>query len=350
MVAVSPTPPSPSIPIRVRIGLALFGIVVGALLIEVVLWFVPLRPRGTSFESLSDLRAAMLEPASDASTPDGVKEFSFRELITPHHSDKMLYDLRPNLSGRFQRANLQTNRCGMRDDEFPIEKTPGTYRIALLGDSFAFGWGVKAEESFGKVMERELNRLSAVYDSAVRRFEVLNFGVPGYSTFQEVERFKELAIEFDPDAVLVFWVENDFGLPFFVRDLEQPHKLLPTPRLLEQARRMIGSKWAAEQTRLEQQDPNRALQELANIAADRGIKVYFAPNPKQQWREDRKRLWILSERPDIQVLNMRSAMNRIIEVRGIDKTTLTLSFDPHPSPLKHELMGQLLASYFMEVL
>ena len=36
----------------------------------------------------------------------------------------------------------RTNAQGMRDRSYPIEKTAGTFRIALVGDSIGAGWGV----------------------------------------------------------------------------------------------------------------------------------------------------------------------------------------------------------------
>jgi hypothetical protein len=48
------------------------------------------------------------------------------------------------------RVRYRTNRFGYRDRlDRRAERTPGVARIGLLGDSFAAGWGVEFEETFG---------------------------------------------------------------------------------------------------------------------------------------------------------------------------------------------------------
>jgi hypothetical protein len=36
---------------------------------------------------------------------------------------------------------------------------------------------------------------------------------------KQVSLFEELGLDFNPDAVLLYFVQNDFGMPFFIRDL-----------------------------------------------------------------------------------------------------------------------------------
>jgi hypothetical protein len=52
------------------------------------------------------------------------------------------------------RTHIRINAAGWRADE-PAEAADG--RLWVLGESFAFGWGVEAEESFGAVAARTLN-------------------------------------------------------------------------------------------------------------------------------------------------------------------------------------------------
>ena len=96
------------------------------------------------------------------------------------------------------------NSAGFRDREFPEAKPPNTFRIVVLGDSIIWGHGLLIEDSFAKQLETLLNQNSD------RTFEVLNFGVSGYSTQQEVELYRVRAKRYDPDLVIVGYCLNDY--------------------------------------------------------------------------------------------------------------------------------------------
>src|SRR5690606_10532908 len=125
-------------------------------------------------------------------------EVSLRDIIQPHESDAVMYELKPNTEVVFKRAKVKINSYGSRGPERPIQKPEGTYRVALLGDSFAFGWGVEQGDGFAQVLEDELNK---IYKDSIN-IEVINFGTPGYSTLNEVEHFLINGWKFSPDAVL----------------------------------------------------------------------------------------------------------------------------------------------------
>src|SRR5262245_36014013 len=61
---------------------------------------------------------------------------------------------RPNASGFFRNSEftmeVRINSTGQRDREFPLAKPAGTYRVVVLGDSFTFGHGVAADETYVK--------------------------------------------------------------------------------------------------------------------------------------------------------------------------------------------------------
>jgi lysophospholipase L1-like esterase len=103
---------------------------------------------------------------------------------------------------------LAVNSFGMRDREYPLAKPPGVTRIAVLGDSYTFGNAVPLAKTFVKVLERDLNDAAG---SA--RFEVMNFGVKGYDTSQELATLREVALPLDPDMILVAYFLNDVGDP-----------------------------------------------------------------------------------------------------------------------------------------
>jgi hypothetical protein len=325
-----------------KLGLIAFGLSIGLVGAEIGTRILNAPKAGSEFESLDDLRKAMLKQDK----VDDAGDVSLRSIITPHANDKIIYDLRENLKVRFQGVPVTTSSCGMRNREISVVKPPGVYRIAMLGDSFTFGWGVDQEKIFPQVLEDDLNRASGGHP----RFEVLNFGVPGYATYQEVELFKEKALDFDPDAVLVFFIDNDFQLPFYVKDVYRPGQILCSSSFLRLGMKAIDPKLEDQRMEMLGYDPNTALKELAEITKERGIKVGLTINPKKGWDRLYNKLWTVKQGRDIQFINLYYDMERMISERNINKRDLTLPTDPHPSALKHRLLGDLLAPYFMEAI
>ncbi len=332
-----------------RFFLITFGVGIGLLGIEGALRLIKLRAHGTEFGSLDDVRRSILQGTeANASTSgesiDDIASGNLRAIVNPHPSDRIIFDLKPNLDTIFQRVPVRTNSCGMRGPERPIAKPPDTYRIALLGDSFAFGWGVAQESIFAQRLEDNLNRIAG----GKRRFEVLNFAVPGYSTFQEVARFLEQGLDFQPNAVLVFFVQNDFGFPFYVRDVYRPGSMLAATEFARLTWQAIDPKIEEQRLELSGYDPNSALKELAIESKKHGIDLYFTMNPRSDWEKDFKRLPIVKKRRDIKFINMRPDFERMMEIRKIPERDLTLPQDPHPSALRHAMYGDILTPYFME--
>ncbi len=103
--------------------------------------------------------------------------------------------------------DLLINSKGLRDREFPYEKPRGTTRILILGDSFACGYGVQAEETLAKVLEQLLNG-----DEDERtNWEVLNAGIGSTGTAHQLAFFKTEGYKYQPDyVVLCFCQSNDF--------------------------------------------------------------------------------------------------------------------------------------------
>lgn len=112
---------------------------------------------------------------------------------------------------------INTNAAGFRGNrDYQKEKPSGTVRTLILGDSFAFGWGVLDGETFGAQLENQ-----------VENMEALNLGVAGYGIDQIYLSFSEIGKEYQPDFVFItifpedFWratrafTDVGYGKPFF---------------------------------------------------------------------------------------------------------------------------------------
>ena len=134
------------------------------------------------------------------------------EIVQPSRYPGIVYELKPNVRGRFMGQPLIINTQGLRDYEYTRRKEPGTFRIVGVGDSSLFGWGVPIEDSGLKVLERRLHETSRA-----RKFEVINFAVPGYNTAMEAETFVQRCLEYAPDLVILNFNTNDYEVPDFMR-------------------------------------------------------------------------------------------------------------------------------------
>jgi len=103
------------------------------------------------------------------------------------------------LTGQTVRVRTRGNGrpVGFRDDGFQ-----GGARIAILGDSYVFGYGVDQEETFPA-------RLEARWRGRGIAADVINGGVPGYAGTQERILLEKHVLPLHPVLVLVAVFEND---------------------------------------------------------------------------------------------------------------------------------------------
>ncbi len=129
--------------------------------------------------------------------------------ITPVYvpSDSLGWTLKPSSVQRFRRGFdtiVRSNRLGFRGPEVE-EKPAGVIRYAVLGDSYAFGWGVEEEETYAAQLDTLLNRRAA----GGVRYQVVNGALPGFGTYQRLAALERLA-PYGLDGVIVeFSASND---------------------------------------------------------------------------------------------------------------------------------------------
>ncbi|MEA2173214.1 MAG: hypothetical protein QOD00_806 [Blastocatellia bacterium] len=120
------------------------------------------------------------------------------------------YALRPGMAGWYRKENdvyVRINSDGLRDREHSRTKNADTLRIALLGDSYAEALQVPQEDAFWEVMRRKLESCGAL--TGGRKVEVINFGVSGYGTAQELITLREKVWDYSPDIVMLAVTTNN---------------------------------------------------------------------------------------------------------------------------------------------
>src|SRR5678816_4718224 len=98
---------------------------------------------------------------------------------------------------RYRKENevfVHINSDGLRDLEHTKTKPPDTIRIAVVGDSYAEALQVPLESTFWFLLSKSLNSCSATQ----KHIEVINFGVSGYGTAQELLTLREHVWEYSP--------------------------------------------------------------------------------------------------------------------------------------------------------
>ena len=138
-----------------------------------------------------------------ARVPVGTVQIN-RATVRRSDNTRLGFELRPGGVARAE-VEYRVNDLGLRGPETTIEKPPGVRRIAVLGDSIAFGYWVSDEQGFARQLEALLGGAAP----AGGRVEVLNFGVPGYNLEQEIEALRSKALAFSPDLVVELFCLND---------------------------------------------------------------------------------------------------------------------------------------------
>jgi lysophospholipase L1-like esterase len=91
----------------------------------------------------------------------------------------------------------------LQDYPHSSPKAANTYRIGVLGDSFTFATQIQFDDAFPKKLERMLN-----LNKHARRVEVINYGVPGFSTYHEIETFRRASRQ-EADLIMLEVTLND---------------------------------------------------------------------------------------------------------------------------------------------
>jgi len=172
---------------------------------------------------------------------------------------------------------VSINRWGHHDTEFPREKPAGEFRALMLGDSVTMGFGVTYDETFSAHLERQLRENATGYSS----FEVINTGVHGYSTYQQLRVFEE-SLAFDPDFVAIGFCLNDVTEPFVVSE-QYGGVGLDYHGVSQTSTPLVG--WIANDTGY-----GRLLQRLAqrakSVEAEKRVEIYNVRRIAEPSRSD----------------------------------------------------------------
>jgi lysophospholipase L1-like esterase len=129
-------------------------------------------------------------------------------------------------------VEYKINSLGLRmNREIEPIKPNGLRHILVLGDSFIFGDGITFEDLITEKMKENLN-------AEFGNIEVINAGVGGYNTSDELKQLIRLTPVCQPDLVIVFFFTNDV-----IKESQDPQKASWQQRIKEYLR--VKSKFFA---------------------------------------------------------------------------------------------------------
>lgn len=143
------------------------------------------------------------------------------------------FELRPDSEGTKAGAWVKINSRGLRDDEVPLEKPPGEFRVVTVGGHLTFGLGVPVEQGYVRLLREKLK------SPRIRRVRTINLSMYHYNLSQKLELLRTRGVRYEPDFVIFQVYPDD------IRDL--PQALLPLPRAKNFVRshsRLV--RWSAE--------------------------------------------------------------------------------------------------------
>lgn len=186
------------------------------------------------------------------------------------------------------RVMVKFNSYGFRDYEYAFKKPEETTRLIILGDSFVDALEVELEENFVKRMERRLNR-----GLGQNRYEVLNFGLQGYSTVLEYLVLKNIALKFNSDLIITCFYFNDISDNYIYRQMMVadknglPWRVIP-PGLRSQGRFYFwGKDFLCAHSRLYGLFRSQYYNLLSKIGIKKGLSnVYYLAQHK--WDVDQR--------------------------------------------------------------
>lgn len=118
----------------------------------------------------------------------------------------------PDFVGLSLGAQVRHNHLGLRGPNRPTTKPAGWKRVVVLGDSSIYGQGVSEGQTFSALLESSLK--------AKRKggmVEVINAGVPAYSSLQSLHQLQQVLSPFSPDLVVIANLWSD-SIPSSIED------------------------------------------------------------------------------------------------------------------------------------
>ena len=225
--------------------------------------------------------------------PDLSDQAATMQFANPHRDQPGSFDRDPVLFWKLKAPNpaWQVNQDGYRGPRRPVEKAPGTLRVVCLGDSCTFGLGTPPLD-YAQTYPAVLEGLLAA--ALGRPVEVLNFGCPGYTSWQGRQLLRVKAMSYRPDFVTAYFGINDGFEAIGRGDAQQQPapeisgRLVPVQQFVQHSSLYLlltrGVTFARRQAAFTEGRPRVSFDEfrenaraMRDMGAGRGFQMLFIP-------------------------------------------------------------------------
>jgi len=246
------------------------------------------------------------------------------------------------------------NKQGFRNKNiFLIPKPDSTYRIICLGDSVPFGFNcetTKTSETYPELLKGFLKKKSNL------DIEVINAGVPGYSSLQGLRYLKRDLLQFEPDMVIVHFGPDDGATAIYFSDKEQvlsPKWFVDTQNFLCRSKTYtflnavifyFKSQWrhsSSSEPRVDEKDYKKNLSDIARLGEEFGFETIFLPSLQYAKETGITQHYDLPEH----VVSVKD----LGRFRGKEEDSVSLFIDNcHLTPKGHRLLAEDIADFLVE--
>ncbi|MHB8880871.1 MAG: SGNH/GDSL hydrolase family protein [Thermodesulfovibrionales bacterium] len=264
------------------------------------------------------------------------------------------YRHRPGYVDSFQGIDIRINSEGFRGPDFDVRQHNGVRRILILGDSVAFGWGVREEATFPALLQQRLR-------DAAKKVEVISAGVSSWNTRTEFEFLKKRGIFYRPDAIILVIVYNDI-LPKSTGHTKVPKDKL-YPKVDVPAQRLDIKKWIERLSRYSYtmmlayhfimiqdskndakfynravspgwEDASDALSQMALLCREKGIPIIAYLFGDERSEANKEALSLYRKALQESDIHPHSFPQELYERRHVNSY-----IDPHPNEAGHKIMA-----------
>lgn len=141
----------------------------------------------------------------DLPDPESVAKMAFRPLPYVMYGLKPSFVRAPQVQASGAVPKKTSNRAGFRGREIAVPKPAGRYRIVCLGGSTTYGDSVGDDETYPVRLEEALRGARPELD-----IEVVNAGVPSYTTAESLANLAFLCLDWSPNAIVLYEGINDW--------------------------------------------------------------------------------------------------------------------------------------------